>query len=1187
MSVVRQMAVEEISHGTGECRARSRGSGLPAARLRRKSIAAAMGDAAMLLAEADETRTGLRDALSVMVQAGGFSSACVVELAQVGDETGPRPRLLAEWDAHARTPPSNSSRLLDMRAWIDGSTGCDRPLDALVSDLPNQALRDALSAAGIGYVVCCPIRFTETHSGWVRFDDGVTSRCRDDWEKQVLQSAAMMMASAAERGRVRQDSQEQAVDTDTPVHSVKAAPDVTSLRKLLARLSTDCDLQAFLDALVVEVTSQLRADGSQLVLYDEAEDELRTVAGVANNEPEQFQFPAAIRASGSGCFEVLRDRRTPRYFDLEREPENFWPGTVEYHRRFGSQTVLVAPLHYGDHLAGYLGVAFLRRRELTHDELDLMQSLGHQAALAAELIRAGKHERELAVMREHEAAAQARAAELEVASAALQRLVDATAALDGLDGFIVKALRIVAEAFGAAGAGYFEHPADTIFLRFWLDHGVVYGPDELPRLSADDLATVRKMASGFTVSPEHLGVDYRQRATASVVHHTEATASPALHYFCRSRGWAWELNVPLMVNGVSRAAITLYRGEHYPFSAAEVALGETLGKQVALAIHVSHVAERDREAAVAAEQAAELARANAVLSRSVADATSEETTDELIARMVNEIGDIAGAQCSALMLDEAGSGLIMTVLILAGERVDPDSDQAHPMCRHTCRWTDFPSGGALSSDQLVAEELDTLAPRLWQPSIAWHRAQGHRALAMAPLRHGDRTIGILGLAFTHRAVFDTRTSTLLRALANQLALVVALEQAAAKAREAVVLQERERAARQRADSLAAANAALTRSTAQLTSGEGLSDFLTAVLTEAISAAGAVGGAVFLHDAMTHTLSTAVFIMRGVVIDVATEPLGAVLRAPRSTVGDPAWATMAAEKRVLWMDYEDPSPIDWPEALAFHRALGHRYVADVPMIYGGTAIGFLGLCFDRSVEFSLDENRLEVAQVLAQQATLAVRLTRLAEDARTAALDVERGRVAGEIHDGLAQGFTAILMQARAALLADEHTHRQLFLRRIEALAADGLSEARRSVFALRSVTLEADGLIAALTRLIDNCAITGQTDCRLQSSGPLLGLTPALEDAAYRIVQESLQNALKHADARTIVVRVGANHDQLLITVEDDGTGIADDIISRARERGGLRAMRERAEISGGTLTVTRAQPHGTRVTVCFPLPPP
>ncbi|MXO35346.1 hypothetical protein B4U45_22595 [Mycobacterium persicum] len=1186
MSVVRQTAFEGTTRGTTECPTRSQASDLSAARLRQAKMRSAIGDAVTVLTEADATEEALQNALAAIADAGEFSSACVIELNDQGGAARPRPQLLAGWGARDRTPLGNSLALLDMRPWIDASIHSDHPLDALIGDLPDKTLRGVLKEAKVAYVVCCPIQVNENYWGWVRFDDTTSRRC-DASERQILQSAAIIMARVARRGQLRRNSRDQATDAEGAGHSAEPAPNDASLNALLFRLSSGSDLDTLSDALSVEVTSRLHADGSQLVLYDEAKDELFTVAGVAKNEPERFQFPATIQASGAGCFEVLRDRRTPRYFDLDREPQNFWPGTVEYHRRFGSQTVLVTPLHYGDRFAGFLGVAFLRRRELTQDELDLLQSLGHQAALAVQLIRAGKHERELAVTREREAATQARAAELEVANVALQRLVDATASLDGLEGFISKALRIVAEALNASGAGYFEHPADTIFLRFWLDHGVVYGPDELPSLNGDDLTTVREMASGFTVSPAHLGVDYRRRSSPSVVHHTKATASPALHNFCRSRGWAWELNVPLMVNGVSCAAITLHRDEQQPFSTGEVALGETLGKQVALAIQVNRLAERDREAAIAAEQAAELARANAVLSRSLSHATVEETTDVLMARMVKEIGDIAGAQCSALMLEEPDRGLTMPLLFLDGEPVDPQSDRAHPMCRQTCQWSDFPSGVALSDDQLVAEELDALAPRLWPPSNAWHYAQGHQALAMVPLRHGDRTIGILGLGFVHSPVFDRRTSALLRALANQLGLVAALEQAAAKAREAVVLRERESAARQRADTLAQANAALTRSTAQLASGEGLSDFLTAVLMEAINAAGAVSGAVFIHDAAKQTLSAEAFIMRGAVVNVATDPLGAAFRAPRSTADDPAWGAMAVDKKVLWMDYDNPSPIDWPEALQFHRALGHRYVADVPMIYRGTAIGFLGLCFDKSAELSLDENTLEVAQVLAQQAVLAVRLTRLAEDARTAALDVERGRVAGEIHDGLAQGFTAILMQARAALLSDEDSHRHLFLRRIEALAADGVSEARRSVFALRSVTLEADGLIAALTRLVDNCAITGQIDCQLQSHGPLLHLTPALEDSAYRIVQESLQNALKYADARTIVVHVGATQGQLTVTVDDDGTGIAEDIISQARERGGLRAMRERAATGGGVLTVTRVQPHGTRVSVSYPLPPP
>ena len=99
-----------------------------------------------------------------------------------------------------------------------------------------------------------------------------------------------------------------------------------------------------------------------------------------------------------------------------------------------------------------------------------------------------------------------------------------------------------------------------------------------------------------------------------------------------------------------------------------------------------------------------------------------------------------------------------------------------------------------------------------------------------------------------------------------------------------------------------------------------------------------------------------------------------------------------------------------------------------------------------------------------------------------------------------------------------------------------------------------------------------------------LDVSPAVEDTVYRIVQEAMQNALKHAGARLVTVALAEVEASLAISVEDDGLGVPEDVIQRARERGGLRAMRDRAERCGGSLVVEPRTPSGTRVAVLLPI---
>ncbi|WP_139804597.1 hypothetical protein [Mycobacterium avium] len=201
----------------------------------------AIGDAVTVLTEADATEEALQNALAAIADAGEFSSACVIELNDQGGAARPRPQLLAGWGARDRTPLGNSLALLDMRPWIDASIHSDHPLDALIGDLPDKTLRGVLKEAKVAYVVCCPIQVNENYWGWVRFDDTTSRRC-DASERQILQSAAIIMARVARRGQLRRNSRDQATDAEGAGHSAEPAPNDASLNALLFRLSSGSDL---------------------------------------------------------------------------------------------------------------------------------------------------------------------------------------------------------------------------------------------------------------------------------------------------------------------------------------------------------------------------------------------------------------------------------------------------------------------------------------------------------------------------------------------------------------------------------------------------------------------------------------------------------------------------------------------------------------------------------------------------------------------------------------------------------------------------------------------------------------------------------------------------------------------------------------------------------------------------------
>ena len=175
-------------------------------------------------------------------------------------------------------------------------------------------------------------------------------------------------------------------------------------------------------------------------------------------------------------------------------------------------------------------------------------------------------------------------------------------------------------------------------------------------------------------------------------------------------------------------------------------------------------------------------------------------------------------------------------------------------------------------------------------------------------------------------------------------------------------------------------------------------------------------------------------------------------------------------------------------LAFHRNENAQGTVIYPLLFGARSVGFFALTFPRPAEEVLHSGLLVA---LVQQATLAVQLTRLAYSAKETAVLMERTRIGQEIHDGLAQAFTGILLQLGAVeefpsckKRGSELAHT---LSRIRELARDGLSEARRSVMALRLDQTRRAGLEIALRQLADRSTVPGGVTCTFDGGGIVTG----------------------------------------------------------------------------------------------------
>jgi PAS domain S-box-containing protein len=202
-------------------------------------------------------------------------------------------------------------------------------------------------------------------------------------------------------------------------------------------------------------------------------------------------------------------------------------------------------------------------------------------------------------------------------------------------------------------------------------------------------------------------------------------------------------------------------------------------------------------------------------------------------------------------------------------------------------------------------------------------------------------------------------------------------------------------------------------------------------------------------------------------------------------------------------------------------------------------------------------------------------------AEAASILEERNRMAREIHDTLAQAFTGILLHIGVAieLITKKTETAQRHMETIDELARTGLTEARRSVSALRLKLLEEGDLFSALKHLTTQMKSSIDTHITCEIVGTVYSLPPDVENHLLRIGQEALTNAIKYAHATEIHLELVYEESQCLLRVKDDGQGFAVDQISLDK-RFGLLGMSERAEHIGGELIVKSQPGLGTEIVV-------
>jgi signal transduction histidine kinase len=268
-----------------------------------------------------------------------------------------------------------------------------------------------------------------------------------------------------------------------------------------------------------------------------------------------------------------------------------------------------------------------------------------------------------------------------------------------------------------------------------------------------------------------------------------------------------------------------------------------------------------------------------------------------------------------------------------------------------------------------------------------------------------------------------------------------------------------------------------------------------------------------------------------------------------------------------------------------RRLGISTALYAPLLVRGSAIGVVAAHDRAGPDPRFSDDDLRLAETLAERAALAVDLAqRVSRDAMrrvVEAQELERARLARELHDQTGQALTSILLGLKALEEGSSSESTRPAAADLRELVVSTLQDVRRLAVELRPAALDDFGLVAALERLVDTHRERSEA---VMDFEPRIDerLPPELETTVYRIVQEALNNVTKHAGAAHVSILLVRKASSVAVVIEDDGVGFEPSTV-RA-DALGLAGMRERAALAGGRIAIESSPEQGTTIALEVPL---
>ena len=229
--------------------------------------------------------------------------------------------------------------------------------------------------------------------------------------------------------------------------------------------------------------------------------------------------------------------------------------------------------------------------------------------------------------------------------------------------------------------------------------------------------------------------------------------------------------------------------------------------------------------------------------------------------------------------------------------------------------------------------------------------------------------------------------------------------------------------------------------------------------------------------------------------------------------------------------------------------------------------------------------LRLLDAIAGQVSLGVRNIRLAERVAELAAEGERGRIAREIHDGIAQMVFMLTLSLETAIdrVGGDPEEQRRRLQDLTALAKNALWEVRQYIFDLRPLLAGDEGLVGAVQGQVKEFQAVSNLPVELAVSGEPQPLPIATSAALYRIVQEGLGNIFRHARASHVEIALAFESAVVALSIADDGIGMSEGEPG-GRVGYGMGNLRQRVDDVGGTLDVRSEPGQGTRINVTVPI---